>query len=188
MKYNNLIKLSLIFAAILLVSSARTAAAQGPASEVASMISGVHQLRNENSDVRLQISSTGGVGSTVNLLVTASGRYNGRDVRQQGVIQLVSEGPDVRVTVIPHFSPVTELSPDVNRFSETELRAACTLHLTPDEQRWVGTTVGTGTCVQAVTGAAGQWQVEILPGALRFTDVGTKQTLVFQKTGDAVSR
>ncbi len=188
MKHNSLIKHSWVLATILLVLSALPAAAQGPASEVASMISGVHHLKDANSDVRLQISSLSGGGSTVNLLVTGSGTYHGKDVRQQGVIQLASEGPDVRVTIVPHFAPVTELSPDVNRFSETELRAACSVVLTRDEGKWVGATLGPGSCVQAVTGAAGQWQVEVLRGALRFIDAGTKQALVFQKTGDAASR
>lgn len=188
MKHKTLITISLVIAAIFLLSSARSAAAQGPASEVASMISGAHQFRNEKSEVRLQISSLSGGGSTVNLLVTASGTHEGREVRQQGVIQLASEGPDVRVTVIPHFAPVTETSPDVNRFSETELRAACNLYLERDEGKWIGATQGPGTCVQAVTGAAGQWQVEVLSGALRFIDLGTKQALVFQKTGNSVSR
>jgi hypothetical protein len=188
MKHNNLIKLCLVLAAILLIPSVRPAAAQGPASEVAAMIAGVHQLKNDHADVRLQISSLSGTGSTVNLLVTASGTYAGKGIRQQGVIQLATEGPDVRVTIIPHFAPVTELSPDVNRFSQTELQAACSVYLTRDEGKWVGATQGPGTCVQAVTGAAGQWQVEVLQGALRFTDVGTKQALVFRKTGEAASR
>jgi hypothetical protein len=187
MKYSHILKLSLILATILL-TSARSAAAQGPASELAAMISGTHQFKSENSDVRLQISSTSGGGSTVELLATASGKYMGRDIRQQGIIRLVSEGPDVRVTVIPHFAPVTELSPDVSRFSETELRAACTLYLERDEGQWTGTTQGPGACVQAVTGATGQWTVEVQPGAVRFVDVATRQALVFQKTRDAVSR
>jgi hypothetical protein len=196
MKYQSLPKLILVpilvfFAAATGCASGTggsSAAVQGPAFDVASMLSGTYKLRDDNSDVRLQIGSTGGVGSNFSLLATASGTYEGRALNQQGVIQLASEGPDVRMSVVPHFTPVTELSPDVNRFSETELRAACSLHLSSDEQRWVGTTHGTGTCVQAVTGATGQWQVEILPGALRFTDVATKQTLVFEKTGDRVSR
>ncbi len=120
MKHKTLIPICLVLAVIFLLASARSAAAQGPASEVASMISGTHQLRNDKSDVRLQIGSLSGGGSTVNLLVTATGTHEGREVRHQGVVRLVSEGPDVRVTVVPHFAPVTELSPDVNRFSETE--------------------------------------------------------------------
>ncbi|HEV8579477.1 MAG TPA: hypothetical protein VGX68_10385 [Thermoanaerobaculia bacterium] len=200
MKYNQAIKLCLVSASLLLAAAAGCAsgnagtkssassAPQGPAFQVASMLSGTYQLRDGNSDVRLQIGTTGGAGSNFNLLATASGTYEGRDLHQQGVIRLVSEGPDVRMSVIPHFAPVTELSPDVNRFSGTELQAACSLYLEPDKGKWSGATLGPGTCVQAVTGAAGQWQVEILPGALRFIDVGTKQALVFQKTGDSVSR
>jgi hypothetical protein len=42
--------------------------------------------------------------------------------------------------------------------------------------------------VRAVAGAAGQWQVEILPGTLRFVDVRTKQALVFEKTSDRTGR
>jgi hypothetical protein len=200
MKHNHAIKLCLVSASIVLAaaagcasgtggsSSSASSTPQGPAFEVASMLSGTYQLRDDKSDLRLQIGSTSGAGSNFNLLATASGTYEGRDLHQQGVIRLDTEGPDVRMSVIPHFAPVTELSPDVNRFSGTELQAVCSLYLEPDEGKWRGATQGPGTCVQAVTGAAGQWQVEILPGALRFTDVGTKQALVFQKTQDTASR
>jgi hypothetical protein len=188
MKYSHILKLSLALAVVFLLTSARSAAAQGPASELAAMISGTHQFRDENSDVRLDISSIGGVGSTVELLATASGKYMGQDIRQQGVIRLVTEGPDVRATVIPHFAPVTVLSPDVNRFSQIELQAACTVYLERDEGTWIGTTQGPGTCVKAVTGAASQWTVEVRSGAVRFIDAKTKQALVFQKTRDSVSR
>jgi len=200
MKHKHTVKASLLLASILLAAvgcasgrsgspySRSAAPPQGPAFEVASMLSGTYKLRDSNSDLRLQIGSTSGVGSSFNLLATTTGTYNGKDLHQQGVIRLSSEGPDVLMSVVPHFAPVTELSPDVNRFSSTELRAACSLQLEPDNNRWIGSTVGPGSCVQAVTGAAGQWQVEILPGALRFTDVGTKQALVFEKTGDRASK
>jgi hypothetical protein len=200
MQYNNhALKICLVTAALLLAAgcasgskaganSSAASAPQGPAFEVASMLSGTYKLRDDSSDVQLQIGTTGGAGSSFNLLATASGTYAGRDLHQQGLIRLASEGPDVRMSVIPHFAPVTELSPDVNRFSGTELQAACSVYLEADEGKWRGATQGPGTCVQAVTGAAGQWRVEILPGALRFTDVGTKQALLFQKTEDSVSR
>jgi hypothetical protein len=32
-----------------------------------------------------------------------------------------------------------------------------------------------------VGGAVGQWQVEVLPGTIRFTRAGGQQALVFQK-------
>jgi hypothetical protein len=200
MKHKHTVKASLLLASILLAAigcasakggapySRSAAPPQGPAFEVASMLSGTYKLRDSNSDLRLQIGSTSGVGSSFNLLATTSGTYNGKDLHQQGVIRLSSEGPDVLMSVVPHFAPVTELSPDVNRFSRTELQAACSLQLESDQGRWVGTTVGPGTCIQPVTGVAGQWQVQILPGALRLVDVGTKQALVFEKTGERASK
>jgi hypothetical protein len=201
MKHKHTVKISLILGSILLVatgcasakggsSAARSAAVapQGPAFEVSSKLSGSYKLKDSNSDLRLDIGSTRGTGTAFSLLATASGTYNGKDVSQQGVIRVSSEGPDVLMSIVPHFSPVTELAPNVNRFSSTELRASCDFPLTAVNGRWVGTTVGSGTCVRAVAGATGQWQVEILPDALRFTEVGTKQALVFEKTGERASK
>jgi len=200
MKHNHTYKLLLVLASILLAAAAGCASShgspysrsaappQGPAFEVASMLSGSYRLRDSNSDLRLDIGSTSGIGSRFDLLATTSGTYNGKDLHQQAVLRLVTEGPDVRMSIIPHFSPVGELSPDLHRFSRIELQGACSVYLQPDEGRWTGTTAGPGTCVQAVTRAAGQWQVEILPGALRFVDVGTKQALAFEKTGERTSK
>jgi len=163
--------------------------ARGPAFDVASLISGNYRLQDGDSNVRLDISGTSGVGSRFNLLATASGTYRGRGVNEQGIIHLETEGPDVRMSVIPHFGePVTVLSPDVNEASEAERRAACDIYLRSDERGWAGATQGQGDCIRAVGGAVGQWQVEILPGTIRFTDPATKQALVFQKSGSAAGR
>lgn len=167
----------------------RSAGARGPAFDVASLLSGTYRLHNGDSNLRLDISSTGGVGSELELLATASGRYGGRNVNEQGVIVLESAGPDVRMSIVPHFGePVTVLSPNLTEFSQSELGSACTLHLQSDERGWAGATQGKGACVRAVGGAVGQWQVEILPGTIRFSDPGTRQVLVFQKTSDRRGR
>jgi hypothetical protein len=161
------------------------------ASDVASLLNGSYKLQDQDggSDLRLNISSTQGVGSRFTLLATASGTYQGHGVNEQGVLELETEGPDVRMAVIPHFGePVTVLSPDVTQFSPAERQAACQLHLRSDENGWMGTTLGQGDCVRAIGGAIGQWQVEILPGTIRFVDAKTKQALVFQKTGDRAGR
>lgn len=160
----------------------------GPASNAADLLSGSYRLQDDNSDLRLEISSTGGVGSTMNLLATASGTYEGRSVSEQGVLTLQTEGRDVRMSVIPHFGePVTSLSPDVNRFSGTEIQAACTLYLQPYQQGWAGATQGPGTCVQAITGAAGDWQIEIQPGTIRLSDPKTQRTLVFREAAGSTA-
>jgi hypothetical protein len=158
--------------------SAAAFAASGPASSVASLLSGTYRLKDDDTDVQLQLASIGGTGSTVDILATASGTDKGKDVHLQAVLRLASEGPDVETTVIPRSTPVTESSPDVTRFSETELQAACTLYLKPRGNGWAGETQGTATCV---TGAAGKWQVDINPGSIRFTNPETKQVVVFHK-------
>lgn len=164
--------------------------ARGPAFDVATLLSGTYRLQDEGSNLRLDISSTGGVGSTFNLLATTSGTYAGRNVNEQGGLRLATAGPDVRMTVIPRFGEaVTAATPGINDFSPTELRSACEVYLRSDERSWTGTTLGSGDCVRAVAGAAGQWQIEIQPGTIRFVDVATKQALVFQKaSGEQAGR
>ena len=176
MKYRNIVAAHLVLVSLLLIVP--IAAAQGPASALAKLLSGTYRLHGDNTDARLQLVGVGGTGSTLDVLATASGTYQGKDVHQQAVLRLVSEGPDVRVTAIPHFTPVTEASPDVTRFSDTETQAACTFYLKPHGQGWAGATQGAVTCV---AGAAGQWEVDITPGTIRFTNPQTKQVLVFHK-------
>ncbi len=159
---------------------------RGPAFDVATLLSGTYRLQDEGSNLRLDISSTGGVGSSLNLLATTSGTYKGRSINEQGGLRLATEGPDVRMTVIPHFGePLTAASPGIDDFSPAEMRAACDVYLRSDERGWAGATQGSGDCVRAVGGAVGQWQVEVLPGTIRFVDVATQQALVFQKTDQA---
>lgn len=165
------------------------AGARGPAFDVATLLSGTYRLQEESSNLRLDISSTGGVGSTFSLLATTSGTYKGRSISEQGGLRLATEGPDVRMTVIPRFGEaVTAASPGINDFSPAELQAACDIYLRSDERGWAGATEGSGDCVRAVAGAAGKWQVEILPGTIRFVDVATEQALVFQKASDRTGR
>ena len=166
-----------------------SAGGRGPAFDVATLLSGTYRLQGDGSNLRLDISSTGGVGSTFNLLATTSGTYEGRSINEQGGLRLATEGPDVRMTVIPRFGEaVTAASPDINDFSPAELRAACDVYLRSDERGWAGSTQGSGDCVRAVAGAVGQWQVEILPDTIRFSDPRQQQVLVFQKTSDRTGR
>lgn len=198
MKHRTSLKLSLLLGSILLVAtgcasghgrSASSSDVQGPAFQVASMLSGTYALRDDKSDLRLQIGSTGGIGSAMDLVANTSGTYEGRPLSQQQVIHLVSEGNDVRMSVIPRSAPVPETSPEARRLSSTEVQAACTLYLEAKGERWAGATQGPGVCMQGVGGGvASQWQVEIQPDAIRFVDLGRNETLVFQKTSEAASR
>lgn len=166
-----------------------TARGSGPASDVASLLNGTYRLQEGDSDLQLDISSTSGVGSSFSLLATASGKLDGRSVSEQSTIRLETEGPDVMMTIIPKFGePVTQISPDVEATSPREIQAACTLYLTPYDEGWAGRPPGTGTCVQAIAGATGQWQVEIQPGVIRFSDPKTQRALVFREVQEQRGR
>lgn len=159
------------------------AVGSGPASDVASLLNGTYRLQEGDSDLRLDISSTSGVGSSYSLLATASGRLDGRSISEQSVIRLQTEGPDVMMTIIPQFGePESQLSPDVNQPSQREIQGACTLYLRPYDEGWAGAPPGTGACVQAIAGATGQWQVEVQPGVIRFSDPASNRTLEFRET------
>lgn len=170
--------------------AARNAArGSGPASDVASLLNGTYRLQEGNSDLRLDISSTSGVGSRFELLATASGTYKGRGVSEQSTLQIQTEGPDVLMNIIPRFGePVTQLSPDVDQLSQREIQGACTLYLQPYDEGWAGAAPGTGACVQAITGATGQWQIQIEPGVIRFSDPGNNRMLVFRETSESRAR
>lgn len=49
------------------------------------------------------------------------------------------------------------------------------------DEGWAGRPPGKGTCARAIAGATGQWQVEILPGTVRFSDPKTQRVLVFRE-------
>lgn len=161
----------------------------GPASDVASLLNGTYRLQEGDSDLQLDISSTSGVGSSFSLLATASGKLDGRSVNEQSTIRLETEGPDVMMTLIPRFGePVTQLSPDVEEPSPREIQAACTLYLTPHDEGWAGAPPGKGICARAIAGATGEWQVEIQPGTVRFSDPKTQRTLVFREVAERRGR
>jgi hypothetical protein len=153
----------------------------GPASHVASMISGTYRLQEPDSDLRLTISSTGGTGQMLDLFASARGSVGGRNVSEQGVLHLESEGPDARVIYTPHFDPtITLVSPTLNEFSPAETAAACSLVLRPDAGGWEGDTEERGTCVRAIGGAVGRWRMEIREGEIRLHD-REGQPLVFRR-------
>lgn len=160
-----------------------------PASDVASLLNGTYRLQEGDSNLRLDISSTSGVGSRYELLATASGTYEGRSVSEQSTLQIQTEGPDVLMNIIPRFGePVTQVSPDVGELSQREIQGACTLYLRPYDEGWAGAAPGTGACVQAITGATGQWQMQIEPGVIRFSDPRSNRTLVFRETEESRGR
>jgi hypothetical protein len=160
----------------------------GDAAEVASVLMGTYRLQGGDAgdaNVQLQIASSGGTADTGNLLATLSGRFQGRDLNQHGIIHLDNQGDRVLMTLTPSFRQGPEAaSKPSGQVSSTEVRAACSLYLQPAGQGWTGTTQDPGNCVKALAmnRDVGQWQFQLTPQEIRVTDATSKQTLVFEKT------
>jgi hypothetical protein len=150
--------------------------------DLATLLNGSWQA--EGSDLRLEISSTGSAltGGAYNLFASASGQAGDRTVNERAVIFLESQGGGVEVSVVPRFDPtVSELS-DVTQVSPAELRAACTFTLVPTRTGYSGQTRGGETCVRAVQGGVGQWNIEVTRETLRLSGSADQQ-LVFRRAG-----
>ena len=160
----------------------------GDAAEVASVLMGTYRLQGGDAgdaNVQLQIASSGGTDDSGNLLATLSGRFQGRELNQQGIIHLDNQGSRVLMSLTPKLTQGPEAAAKPSgQVSSTEMRAACSLYLQPAGQGWTGTTQDPGNCVKALAlnQDVGQWQFQLTPQEIRVTDVTSKQTLVFVKT------
>ena len=163
---------------------AGAASAPNPMANFSSMISGNFRGTTPGNGLMLDIKNAGFAASTdvFNLFVTASGRYQGTNVRDEGVLHVENQGQSVSLTYIPHFDPtVGSLSREATRFTPEELRSACTLVLSPRGDGYAGETMGSTTCAQAIHGATGKWTIEIEPGSIRLRNAQSGETLRFQR-------
>jgi hypothetical protein len=162
-----------------------SATRHGDAAEVASVLMGTYRLQGSDANVQLQIESSGGTADSGNLLATLSGRFQGNDLNQQGIIHLDNQGSRVLMSLTPKLTQGPEAAAKPSgQVSSTEMRAACSLYLQPSGQGWTGTTQDPGNCVRALAmnRDVGQWQFQLTPQEIRVTDATSKQTLVFEKT------
>lgn len=172
-----------IIAAVLLAATIPLAAASANAVfDLSSMLSGSFQGSTPGNDLKLTIRSvTTDPSHLYDLYLQASGKYQGTNVRQQGLIRLESQGKSVYFGYIPHFDPtVSSMSANAARFSEEEANAACGLVMEPKGDGFVGETLGS-TCVRAIRGAFGKWTIEVEPGSIRIRNVKSGETLRFKR-------
>lgn len=150
--------------------------------ELSSMLSGTFHGSTPGNDLRLTIrSATTDPSHLYDLYVQVAGKYQGENVRQQGLIRLEPQGNGVYFGFIPHFDPtVSPLSANVARFTESEANAACGLVMDTKGDGFMGETVGS-TCARAIRGAIGKWTVEVEPGSIRIRNVKSGETLRFKK-------
>jgi hypothetical protein len=161
-----------------------SATARGDAPDVTLMLAGTYRMKNDDGDLQLQITSNGGTERSGTLLATLSGRYQGTTLHHQGVLHVDNQGSQVLLTVTPQFPEGPEsAAKSPHQLSATEIRAACSIYLSPAGAGWTGTTQDPGNCVKALAlnRDVGQWQLRLRPDELQVMDATSKQSLVFQK-------
>src|SRR5215813_7359534 len=161
-----------------------SASTPNPMLNFSSMLSGIFHGSTPGNSLTLDIQNTGFVAApnSVNLFMTASGRYQGTNVRDEGVLHVENKGQNVDITYIPHFDPtVSGLSPEATRFTPEELNSACNFVLAPRGDGYAGETVGSTSCARAIHGVTGKWTIEVEPGAIRLRSVDSGETLRFQR-------
>jgi hypothetical protein len=168
--------------ALLVASMPLAAASLNPEIELSSQLSGIFRGSTPGNDLSLTIRSvTTDPSHLYDLYVQASGKYQGTNIRQQGLIRLEPQGKSVYFGYIPHFDPtVSSMSANAARFSDEEANAACGLVMEPKGDGFYGETVGS-TCARAIRGALGKWSFEVELGSIRIRNVASGETLRFKR-------
>ncbi len=177
-------KLSILRATVIAIILAFSLPAAGADAvfEVTSILSGTFKGSTPGNDLRLDLRPvTTDSLHLYDLFFECTGRYQGENVRRQGLLRLEAQGPNVYVGYIPHFdATVSALSPEAARFTESEANAACGIVLNPRGDGFAGETPG-ATCAMALRGAQGKWTIEIEPGSIRVRAVKSGETLRFKR-------
>jgi hypothetical protein len=168
--------------AIVLTVALPVAAADNPIFSVASMLSGTFKGTTPGNELRLDLRTvTTDSEHPYDMFLECSGKYQGSNVRRQGLLRLETQGRKVYLGYVPHFdSTVSALSPEAARFTESEANAACGLTVAPRGDGFVGETPGS-SCAAAMRGALGKWTIEFEPGSIRLREVKSGETLRFTR-------
>lgn len=177
-----LISTALFSAAILAASVASAASAGNQVFELATILSGTFQGSTPGNELRVDLRPVSSDSShPYDLFLEVTGKYQGENVRRQGLVRLELQGKDVYFGYIPHFdATVTSMSAMATQFTDSEANAACGFHLAPRGDGFAGETSGS-SCAFALRGAAGKWTVELEPGSIRLRDEKSGETLRFKR-------
>jgi len=164
------------------LAAALPAAGADAVFDVATILSGTFKGSTPGNELRLDLRPVPTDSQHLyDLFFECTGRYQGENVRRQGLLRLEAQGPNVYLGYIPHFdATITALSPDAARFTENEANSACGLVLDVRGDGFAGETPG-ASCAMALRGAQGKWTVEIEPGSIRVREVKSGETLRFKR-------
>ena len=178
--------LALATSGIVLSAAAARAASANAVFDLATILSGTFQGTTPGNELRMDLHPVPTDSRhPYDLFLEVSGKYQGENIRRQGLMRLELQGRDVYVGYIPHFdATVTSMSPNATQFTDSEANAACGFHLAPKGDGFAGETSG-ASCGFALRGAGGKWSIELEPGGLRLRNVASGETLRFRRMGKA---
>jgi hypothetical protein len=171
------------FAALLLTAFATFAAdSTNRALELAKILSGTFQGTTPGNELRLDFRPVvTDREHPYDLFMEVTGKYQGENVKRQGLLRFETQGRDAYLGYIPHFdATVTSMSANAARFTDAEANAACGFHLAPQGDGFAGETSG-GSCIIALRGVSGKWTVELEPGTIRVRNATSGETLRFRR-------
>ena len=174
---------SIILAAALAGAVSLAAPSSDHLYDLAAILSGTFQGTTPGNELRLDLRPVAGTDleHRYDLFLEATGKYQGENVRRQGLLRLERQVRSAYVGYIPHFdATVTSLSAQATRFSESEANAACGFTLLAQGDGFAGEVPG-GTCAFALRGVTGKWTIELEPGSIRLRDVKSGETLRFRR-------
>jgi len=150
--------------AIVALFAATGLAADQPYLNLASQLAGQYVgVAGPGNNLRIVVQPGRPLQEGQRLTVTVQGKYNGSNVRFDGLLALQSQGQTVRLIW-------------------TGRRSDCQVDIHPEGDGFEGVTLP-GTCQTAFQNPTpGKWQFQTEPGSFRLRNVETGETLRFRKT------
>ena len=150
--------------AIVVLSAASVVVADQPYLNLARQLAGRYVgVAGPGNNLRIVVQPGRPVQEEQRLTVTVQGKYNGSNVRFEGLLTLQPQGQTVRLIW-------------------TGRRSDCQVDIHPEGDGFGGVTLP-GTCQTAFQNPTpGKWQFQTEPGSFRLRNVETGETLRFRKT------
>ncbi len=149
--------------AIVVLSAATTLVADQPYLNLARQLAGRYVgIAGPGNNLRIVVQPGRPLQEEQHLTVTVQGKYNGSNVRFDGLLALQPQGQTVRLIW-------------------TGRRSDCQVDIHPEGDGFEGVTLP-GTCQTAFQNPTpGKWQFQTEPGSFRLRNVETGETLRFRK-------
>jgi len=154
---------ALILAALAALTSVAVGADQAYVGLAKQMVGHYDGVAGPGNKLRVLVQPSRPFVDEQRLTVTVQGKYNGTNVRFEGLLSLQPQGDSARLIWV------------------SRRNAECQVDIHPEGDGFIGTTVP-GTCQYAFQNPTpGKWEFQTEPGSFRIRSVETGETLRFRK-------